>query len=441
MTASRRSTPKIALLLASVALLAAGAVAFLLATSGPVRRRPSRPPVVVAPVARLAAVESPASITDAAGGRWTPDGFSHGGTLVHSNVPIPYTSSPSLYRSERVGVTAVDVPVRANGSYLVVLYMAETRHAKPGQRQFDVLAQGSRVATVDVAGSVGQLVPYHLAFTATVWSHKLAIDFVARRGRPILSALRIQPAAPGLRLPATKLAFADEFNGPAGSMPTAGRWTYDTGPGWHQLADYTDQPRNASLDGHGHLLLTARNEPYADPRGGTYPITSARMTTKRLFEMRYGLAQARIQAAGQVGFVSTFWALGTDIDRVNFPRSGEIDPMEVRGLHPNVSVQALHMPCRAGECATVWGPRLPRSLATSFHTFAVERAPGVVIYSVDGRQTASLTSADVPRGQWVFDKPFYLLLNLIVGGSWARTPPPSTSWPVTMKVDWVRVYR
>jgi hypothetical protein len=435
-------SPKVLPLLTRLTVLGAAAVILGATMPACAGRLPAVAAVNVnaAPVSSLQATESASKLTDARGGHWVPDRFSYGGSLAHSNTAIGSTASPALYRDQRRGIRGVTVPLRANGSYLVVLYFAETGGAAPGKRVFDVLAQGRQVATVDIARDVAARTPFHLSFKVSVPRRRLAIRFVARRGTPVLSAIQVRPVDPHFQLPGTRLAFDDEFDGPRGASPDRTKWTFDTGPGWNQASDYTDRPANASLDGNGSLLLSARTDPYADPNGHTYTLTSARMTTKGLYAMRYGLAEARIRVTGQPGFVSTFWALRTDVDSVGWPQSGEIDPEEVRGVQPDVLTQAFHMPCGNKNCPVVWDRHVNASLANGFHTFAFEWAPGVVIYYLDGRQTASLTAADVPRGAWVFDKPFYLILNLIVGGGWAGNPLPATHWPVTMKVDWVRVF-
>jgi beta-glucanase (GH16 family) len=424
-----------------LAALAAGALALALVLLSVLNlsRRPGPRPAPLAPVSQAQVVESGASVRDAAGGVWSPDRFAHGGALSTSPVPIADTEAPALYQSQRIGVRSIAVPLRTDGSYLVVLYFAEIAGAPPGGRVFDVLAQGRAIATVDVAREVGALAPYHLAFTVPVAHHRLTLDFRARRGEPMLSALRVTRVDPPLQLPAHRLVWSDEFEGPRGSPPDPARWRHDLGGGWGQQAIYTDQAANASLDGHGHLVLAARRETSAAGGQRVSRATSARLSTQGLFAMRYGSASARVWIAGEPGVVSTFWGLGTDVTRVGWPRSGEIDPLEGRGAQPTVLVQALHTQCPTRRCPVVWERTVGSSLAAGFHTFTVQRAPGVVTYLMDGRQTASLTAADMPRGAWVFDRPFFLVLNLIVGG-WGGTPPASTHWPVRMLVDWVRVY-
>jgi beta-glucanase (GH16 family) len=395
----------------------------------------------VAPqVNRLDAVESSHAVTDRTGQSWSPDPYAHGGSLTATNVPIAHTLSPSLYRSQRVGINSFDLPVRSNGNYLVVLYFAELTNAAPGSRVFMVLAQGRPVATVDIARDVGALAPYHLPFTAEVRHRWLRIRFIALAGQPVLNAVAVRRVAPGIQLPPSRLVWNDEFNGPAGAAPNSRHWSFNLGTGWSQSSYYTDRAANASVNGQGQLELTARHGPFVDPSGNTQYTTSARITTAGHFSFGFGRAEARLQAVAAPGFVTAFWGLGSNDATVHWPQSGEIDPVEVRGQQPRVLVEAFHMPCHGRECQVGWAEPEPVSLAAGFHTYAIERAPGVVVLLVDGRQSASLTSADVGRGSWVFDHPFNLILNLLVGG-WAGAVPANAPWPVRASIDWVRVYR
>jgi beta-glucanase (GH16 family) len=82
------------------------------------------------------------------------------------------------------------------------------------------------------------------------------------------------------------------------------------------------------------------------------------------------------------------------------------------------------------------------AFADDFHVFAVEWEPGVVRWLVDGRLYHQVTPARLPPGaQWVFDHPFFVLLNVAVGGSWPGDPDASTTFPQQMLVDYVRLYR
>lgn len=391
-------------------------------------------------------IEAPSAATDAHARRWAPDCRAQGGRLDRSSARVDQTATPELYRNARIGIRSLRIPVRTRANYLVVLYFAETRGERSGSRVFDVVAERRLVGTaVDVAANVGQGVPFHLPFTVRASDGFIDLRFVARRGATMLSAYKVTRVSPSLRVPATRLHWGDEFHGPAGSSPDPARWVFDKGGSWgrKQLQYYSDRPENASLDGRGHLVLTARNDGYVDPAGKKHRFTSARMTTLNRMAYRYGRVEARIRPPSGQGFVSQLWAEGSNVSRVGWPRAGEFDPMEVRGSLSDVLVQALHFPGDSpANRQIVWSPPRGRSLATAFHTYSVEWAPGVLVYRIDGSQHGSATQADLPpSAKWVFDKPVFLILNIVVGGDWEGLPDKTTRWPGVLTADWVRVWK
>jgi beta-glucanase (GH16 family) len=230
----------------------------------------------------------------------------------------------------------------------------------------------------------------------------------------------------------------DEFEGPAGQSPDPSKWQFDIGTDWGnaQLEFDTDRPENASLDGSGNLAITAREESY---QGRAY--TSARMTTEDRFEPTYGRFEARIKLPTGQGIWPAFWLLGADLDTVGWPQTGEIDVMEYRGQEPRVVHGTLHGPGYSAAQGitrqlTLDGARFDQD----FHTFAVEWEENQIRWFMDDSLYHAVDRADVP-GEWVFDHPFYLILNVAVGGTWVGPPNASTTFPQTMLVDWVRVYR
>lgn len=245
------------------------------------------------------------------------------------------------------------------------------------------------------------------------------------------------------------LTWADEFDGPAGTPPDPSRWRYDLGgDGWGngELQRYTDSTRNAAHDGEGHLVITARRE---NPDGATChygpcEYTSARLLTAGLFEQRYGTFEARIRIPRGQGMWPAFWMLGRDVHTTDpWPTSGEIDVMENVGKEPGTVWGSLHMPGRSGASSVTASSGLPdgRAFADDFHVYTVDWEPGSITWSVDGETYAHVTPADAEGGRWVFDDdPFFLVLNLAVGGVWPGPPDGSTQLPQQMLVDWVRVY-
>lgn len=233
------------------------------------------------------------------------------------------------------------------------------------------------------------------------------------------------------------LVWADEFDGPAGQLPDPGRWVFDVGTDWGngQLEYDTDRPENAALDGEGRLAITARREPWEGQ-----PFTSARIKTQGRFSQQEGRFAARIRLPSGRGIWPAFWMLGSDFDRVGWPQSGEIDIMEYRGQEPSRVLGSLHGPgYSAGNSLTGYFTLRDGRFDADFHVFAVEWTQNDIVWYVDDAPYHRVRRRDVP-GEWVFDQPFFLLLNVAVGGGFVGPPDPSTAFPQTMLVDWVRVY-
>jgi beta-glucanase (GH16 family) len=236
------------------------------------------------------------------------------------------------------------------------------------------------------------------------------------------------------------LAWSDEFDGPAGSPPSASNWAYDVGTDWgnNQLEYDTSRLENASLDGAGHLALTARKEPF---NGQNY--TSARINTAGLFAHAEGRFEARIRMPTGRGLWPAFWLLGDDVAAVGWPDCGEIDIVEYRGQEPNIVHGSLHGPGFSGGGALThaYGLTGP-GFDADYHVFAVEWQTNKITFLVDEIPYEALTPSSVPPGgTWVFDHPFRVILDLAVGGNYVGPPDASTVFPQTMLVDYVRVYQ
>lgn len=250
---------------------------------------------------------------------------------------------------------------------------------------------------------------------------------------------RAQTAAPAAAAVST---FSDSFDGPAGSAVDSSKWTLETGDNVnnHERQYYTSGTRNAALDGQGHLVITARKE---NPGGyqcwyGSCQYTSARLNTAGKFNAQYGHVEARMKIPRGQGMWPAFWMLGTP---VNWPDSGEIDVMENVGFEPSTVHGTIHGPGYSGSGGIGAGYSLPggQAFADAFHTFAVDWAPDSITWSVDGNVYQRRTPADLGGRTWVFNKPFFLILNLAVGGYWPGDPDGSTPLPAQLVVDSVSV--
>jgi beta-glucanase (GH16 family) len=240
------------------------------------------------------------------------------------------------------------------------------------------------------------------------------------------------------------LTWSDEFNGPNGSSPDASKWVFEQGgKGWgnNELESYTDRPRNAHLQ-DGNLAIQAIAEKYKGSDGISRDYTSARIKTKGKFSQAYGRFEARIRIPYGQGLWPAFWMLGDDLDEVGWPRCGEIDIMENIGKEPSVVHGSIHGPGYTQDIEAHYAAPNKQKFADDFHVYAVEWEADAIRFYVDQDLYVTRTHADLRAGQvWEFDHPFYLLLNVAVGGDWPGNPNASTVFPQTMLVDYVRVYR
>jgi beta-glucanase (GH16 family) len=274
-----------------------------------------------------------------------------------------------------------------------------------------------------------------------------SIDAAARSDAPATSdAPSGSDAPPGgpsdAAIAGWTLSWSDEFNGADGSPADPSKWTHDVGgTGWgnQEREYYTDGAQNAVQQG-GALVITATTSGASQYSCwyGTCRYTSARLLTKGAFAQAYGRFEARAQMPFGKGLWPAFWMLGDNIDTVSWPACGEIDILETIGTDISTNHGSLHAPSfnPTGTYTLPGGAKF----SDAFHTFAVEWEPGTVRFYVDDQLYETRTSTQTDGGTWEFDHPFFLLLNVAVGGQWPGDPDSTTTFPQTLKVDWVRVY-
>ncbi|HKT90213.1 MAG TPA: glycoside hydrolase family 16 protein [Candidatus Sulfotelmatobacter sp.] len=263
------------------------------------------------------------------------------------------------------------------------------------------------------------------------------------------------------------LSWSDEFSG---TTINSANWTYDTGTlNVNNEVEYYCAPSsntapcdstvpNAYLDGSGHLVIQAlRINSGVAPYSGSW--TSARLNSSTLQSFQYGRIESSMSLPLGPGLWPAFWALGTNITTVGWPASGEIDYMEnvplTSGLGPSTISSTLNGGYGPSDCycgGNGLGQRYTFPATdpngpdvTSFHTYGAIWSPNMVQFYVDDPTNVFFvrTAADVPSGfTWDYNHPFFLLLNLAVGGtgSWPGPPDNTTPSPAVMSVDYVRVY-
>ena len=235
--------------------------------------------------------------------------------------------------------------------------------------------------------------------------------------------------------PPWQLVWQDEFDGAA--LDTT-KWVRETGGhGWgnNELEFYTDRVENSRLE-NGSLVIEARSEAF-----GNQAYTSARLKTQGLVAWKYGRIEARIQIPRGQGLWPAFWMLGDNFPQVGWPACGEIDIMENIGREPGRVHGVVHGPNYSGANGIGGEYNLSTgAFADDFHVFAIEWHAAAMQWFVDGTLFRTVLPSDLP-GLWVFDHPFFIILNVAVGGYWPGNPDTTTVFPQTMRVDYVRVYQ
>lgn len=267
------------------------------------------------------------------------------------------------------------------------------------------------------------------------------------------------------------LAFADDFNGPQGQLPSAANWQFDLGHGYpgaaarwgtQEVEANTAQPENASLDGIGHLRIV----PLRDAQGGW---TSARIETHRddfhapaggVLRIEARIRMPDVQGDAALGYWPAFWALGRSFRaRLDWPATGEVDVMEnVNGL--NRVWGTLHCgvspggPCNEKHGLSADVPCPATTCQSAFHVYAAEwdrrASPQVLRWYVDGQLYHTLHQTDVPAATWQrmsTREGMFLILNVAMGGEFpdrlsapVPTPTAATEPGHAMLVDYVAVW-
>lgn len=229
-----------------------------------------------------------------------------------------------------------------------------------------------------------------------------------------------------------KLMWSDEFNG---DKINPSNWTYDIdGHGWgnNELEYYTDRPENARVE-DGNLIIEARKESY---KGSQY--TSARLKSEGLQSFLYGKIEARIKLPEGQGLWPAFWMLGSNMASIGWPDCGEIDIMEHVNFTDDIYGTA-HWNAHDGEQYKSYGGQTKVDV-TKYHNYSVEWSPNSIKWFVDDTKYAEYDITNSVNGTNSYHKPFFILLNMAVGGNWPENPDSSTEFPAKMYVDYVRVY-
>lgn len=240
--------------------------------------------------------------------------------------------------------------------------------------------------------------------------------------------------------PEYELVWSDEFKGDSLQSPDSNKWTFDIGRGdngWGngELQYYTNRQQNAHLDGKGHLVIRALRQKYENAE-----YTSARMKTKNKFEQKYGRFEARIRPPTGEGIWPAYWMLGSNIDTVGWPQCGEIDIMEFIGKARNEIHGSLHGPGHsAGEAISTIYTLPSGDVDEDFNLYAVEWSADSIVFFVNEVPYQRVLKSKMP-GQWVYNTPFFMLVNLAIGGTYVGYPSADETFPKELVIDFIRVY-
>jgi len=246
--------------------------------------------------------------------------------------------------------------------------------------------------------------------------------------------------APG-SYPGYSLSWADEFNGPALNTSI---WSHENGDGcpgncgWgnNELEYYTDRAENLYFQ-DGKMIIEARKESFA---GKSY--TSSKILTRGKKMIKFARIDIRAKLPKGKGIWPAFWMMPQSSVFGGWPKSGELDIMEVVGHEPQKTHGTLHF--GPGPGSTQLGGNYSLSTGTfydEFHVFSVEWKQDQIKWLVDGVVFSTHTKAEFGSNNYPFNEEFYLIFNLAVGGNWPGSPDANTTLPQWLIVDYVRVYQ
>jgi beta-glucanase (GH16 family) len=275
----------------------------------------------------------------------------------------------------------------------------------------------------------------------------------------LFSALTVEgPAKAASKITTYKLLWSDEFTGKKGATPNPKVWTPELG-GLNsngELEYYTKDAKNLALDGSGHLLITANriadqseiaisNDPAIERMlnaCNACQFTSAKIKSAGKLMFQYGKLEIRMKVPPGDGTWPAFWMLGSELLKgIPWPDSGEIDILETKGSLPNTAFGPIHGPGLAGGAGGGFGSTFtsPTPLTSGFHTYAIEWKKNLIDFYVDDNLYFTAAASDSSTGTWVYTQPFFMILNLAMGGEFTGDLDPAMT-KAQMSIDYIRYY-
>jgi beta-glucanase (GH16 family) len=227
-----------------------------------------------------------------------------------------------------------------------------------------------------------------------------------------------------------KLVWSDEFN--YSGLPDSTKWDYEVGMLRNNELQYYTYKRleNAKVE-NGNLLIIGRKERY-----DTANYSSASLTTDRKGSWTYGKIEANMRLPIAKAMWPAFWLLGDTIHQIGWPKCGEIDIME----HINTD-NVLHGTMHWDNNGHVSSTGITTFDVSKFHIYSVEWDQNAIKWFIDGVKYWEGNIKDSINNTGAFHKPFYIIINLAIGGDWPGNPYSNTVFPDTVFVDYVRIYQ
>lgn len=369
-----------------------------------------------------------------------------GGTCTNNanvNVDIQTTTDSGggcnvgwIAQGEWLAFNGLNVP--STGSYIIRLRVASTSGATAS---VDLNAGTIQLGNFSIPNTGGWQSWTTVSRTVTLNAGNYALGVFAQTAGWNFNWIEIVPSTGG-----PSLVWSDEFN----SINT-GTWSHEVGGhGWgNNEREYYTNGNNAFIqfDAQANsnvLVLEARRDNPANYNCwyGRCEYTSSRMVTAGKRTFQYGRIEARLKLPQTQGIWPAFWMLGNDIGTVGWPACGELDIMEHVGFEPMITHGAMHGPNYSGNTPFAGTYYLSEQVNANYHVYAIEWNSTSVRWFVDGNLFYTVTRSQVQSlGNWVFDHPMFLILNVAVGGNWPGSPNASSVFPQRMYVDYIRVYQ
>ncbi|MFL9843745.1 glycoside hydrolase family 16 protein [Flavobacterium rhizosphaerae] len=228
------------------------------------------------------------------------------------------------------------------------------------------------------------------------------------------------------------LVWEENFNG---NIIDEATWNFEVGDGCPNCGWGNNERQLYTTENHkvenGNLVITAKKH------DGEY--TSTRITTANKKEFKYGYIEARVKLPTGQGIWPAFWMLGSDIKKEGWPLSGEIDILEYLGRDPDMVYTTIHT--KANHAGNATGKKTEfKNMEEGYHTFGIDWSKQAITFYVDNVSVFTYAPKVKTIENWPFDKPFFIILNMAIGGNFGGPEVDDSIFPQEYYIDYVKVY-